>query len=80
MWIYPARPGILIIEGLRPIAPCLPPLPRRRSVTTILRSGLRGSDYRSFGFSRAPALTISSTAGLLVGCSRGQFARHWSDS
>ena len=80
MWIYPARPSILTLRGPRPIAACLPPLSGRRAVTTILRFGLRGSDCRSFHFSRALALTIGSTAGLLVGCSGGQFAWHWLDS
>ena len=80
MWIYPARPSILIPGGLRPTAPCPPPLPRQRAVTVILRFGLRGLDYRSFRFSHAPTLTIGSTAELLVGCSRGQFSQHWSDS
>ena len=38
MWIYPAHLGILIPGGLRPIAPCLLPLLRRRAVIAILRS------------------------------------------
>ena len=37
MWTYPARLGILIPGGLRPIAPCLPPAPERRAVIAILR-------------------------------------------
>ena len=78
MWIYPARLSILIPGGLRLIAPC--PQPLRRAVIAILRSGLRGPDYRSFRFSHAPALTIGSIVGLLVGFSRGQFAQHLSDS
>ena len=63
-------------RGLRPIAPCPPPLPGRQSVTAILWSRLQGSDCKSFRFSRAPALTIGSTTGMLVGYSGGQFARH----
>ena len=73
MWIFPAWLGILIPGGLRPIAPCLLPAPRRRAVIVILRPGSRGSDCWSFRFSHSPILTIGSTAGLLVGCSRGQF-------
>ena len=80
MWIYPARLGILISGGLRPIAPCPPSLLGRRAVIAIMRSGSRGSDCRSFRFSHAPVLTIGSTVKLLVGCSGGQFARHWSGS
>ena len=80
MWIYPARLGILILGGLRPITPCPPPLPGRRAVIAILQSGLRVPDCRSFRFSHALALTIGSTTELLVGFSRGQFARHWSDN
>ena len=71
MWIYPARLGILIPGGLRPIAPFLPPLLGQRAVIVILRSGSRGSDYRSFRSSHAPILTCGSTAELLVGCSEG---------
>ena len=71
MWIYSARLGILIIGGLRPIAPCPLPLPGRRAVTAILRSGLRGRDSRNFRFSNAHALTIGSIAEMLVGCSGG---------
>ena len=74
MWIYSALPSILILGGLRPIAPCPPPLPGGRYVTTILLSELRGPNRRSFYFSYAPTLTIGSTVGLLVGCSGGQFA------
>ena len=77
MWIFPARLGILIPGGLRKIAPCLLPAPTRRAVIAILRLGSRGSDCRSFRFSHASILTIGSTARLLVGCSRGQFAQHW---
>ena len=80
MWIYLARLGILILGGLRPIAPCLPPLLGRLAVIAILRSGSRGPDCRSFRFSHAFVLTVGSTAELLVGCSRGQFARHRSGS
>ena len=69
MWIYPARLGILIPGGLRPIAPCPPPLLGRRTVITILRSGSRGSDCRNFHFSHAPVLIVSSNAELLVGYS-----------
>ena len=65
MWIYPARLGILIPGGQRPIAPCLPPTPGRRAVISILRPRSRGSDCRSFRFSHAPILTIGSIAGLL---------------
>ena len=71
MWTYPARLNILILGGLRPIAPCPLPLPGWRAVVAILRSRLRGSDYRSFFFSHAPTLTIGSTTELLAGCSRG---------
>ena len=35
MWIYPARPSILIPGGLRPTAPCPPPLPGQRAVTVL---------------------------------------------
>ena len=76
MWIYPARLGILIPRGLRPIAPCPPPLLGRRAVIAIMRFGSRGPDCRSFHFSHAPVLTVGSTAELLVGCSRGQFSQH----
>ena len=51
MWIYPARLGILIPGGLRPIALCPLPLLGRRAVIAILRSGSRGLDYRSSHFS-----------------------------
>ena len=71
MWIYPAQLGILILRGLQPIAPCLPPLLRRRAVIVIMRSGSRGSDCRSFRSSHALVLTVGSTAELLVGCSGG---------
>ena len=39
MLIYPARLGILISGGLRPIAPCPPPFLGRRVVISIMRSG-----------------------------------------
>ena len=42
MSIYPTRLGILILGGLRPIAPYLPPLLGWRYVIAILRSGSRG--------------------------------------
>ena len=74
MWIYLARPDILIPWSLRPIAPCPPPLLGRRAVIDIMRSEPRGLDCKSFHFSHALVLTIGSTIGLLVGCSRGQFA------
>ena len=77
MWIYPACLGILIPGGLRPIAPCPPPLLGRRAVIVIMRSRSRGLDCRSFRFSHAPVLTVGSTVELLVGCSEGQFTRHW---
>ena len=77
MWIYQALLGILIPGGLRPIAPCPSPLLRRRAVIAILRSGSRGPDCRSFRFSHAPVLIVCSTTELLIGCSGGQFARHW---
>ena len=77
MWIYPARLGILIPGGLRPIAPCPSPLLRRRVVIAIMRYGSRESDCRSFHFSHAYVLIVGSTTELLVSCSRGQFARHW---
>ena len=80
MWIYLARLGILIPRGLRPIAPCPPPLLRWQVVVAILRSGSRGPDYRSFCFSHTLVLTVGNTAKLLGGCSRGQFVRHWSGS
>ena len=80
MWIYPARIGILIPGGLRPIAPCPPPLLGWRTVIDILRSESRGPDYRSFRFSHSFVLTVGSTAELLVSCSGGQFSRHWSGS
>ena len=80
MWIYPARLGILIPGGLRLIAPCPPPLLGRQAVIAILRSGSRGPGCRSFCFSHVPVLTVGSTAELLVGCSGGQFARHWSSN
>ena len=80
MWIYPTRLGILIPRGLRPITPCPPPFLGRRAIIPILRSGTRGSSYRSFRFSHALVLTDGSTAELLVGYSGGQFARHWSGS
>ena len=80
MWIYPARLGVLIPRGLRPIAPCPPPLPGQQAVIAILRSGSRGPNFRNFHFSHAPVLTVGSTAELLVGCLGGQFSRHWSSS
>ena len=52
----------------------------RQSVVAILRFGSQGSNYGSFRFSHAPALTIGSTAGLLVGCLGDQLAHNWSDS
>ena len=61
MWIYPARLGILIPRGLWPIAPCPPPLLRRRVVIAIMRFGSRGSDCRSFRFSHAYLLIVGST-------------------
>ena len=80
MWIYPARLGILIPGGLRPIAPYPPPLLGQRAVIAILRSRSRGSDYRSFHFSHTSVLTVGSTTELLVGCLGGQFSHHWSGS
>ena len=80
MWIYPTHLGILIPRGLRPIAPCPPPLLRQRAVITILMSGFRELYYRSFCFSHALVLTVGSIAEMLVGCSEGQFAWHWSGS
>ena len=77
MWIYPTPLGILIPRGLRSIAPCPPPLIRRRVAIPILRSGTRGSDCRSFRFSQAPVLTVGSTVELLVGCLGGKFSWHW---
>ena len=77
MWIYLAYLGILVPGGLRPIALCPSPFPEWRAIIAILWSKLQGPDYRSFHFSHAPALTIGSTSGLLVGCSGGQFAQHW---
>ena len=80
MWLYPTYLGILISGGLQSIALYPPPLLGRQAVIAILRSGSRGPDCRSFRFSHAPVLTIGSTAELLVGCSGGQFAQHWSGS
>ena len=77
MWFYPVYLGALIPGGLQPITPCPPPLLRWQAVIAILRSGSRGLDCRSFHFSHAPILTVGSTTELLVGCSRGQFTRHW---
>ena len=77
MWIYPARLIIFILVCLQPITPCPPPSLWRRAVISILRLGSQGPYCRSFRFSHAPAPTIDSTAGLLVGCSEGQFAKHW---
>ena len=78
MWIYPARVRILTLGGLQLIAPYPRPLHRRRALITILRFRSRGSGYRSFRFSHVHVLIVGSTAELLVGCSGGQFARHWS--
>ena len=80
MRIYLGHLGVLIPGGLRPIAPCPPPLHGWQSVTAILRSGLRGPDCWSFHFFHAHALTIGSIAWLLVGYSRDQLAQHWSDN
>ena len=80
MWIYSASLGILILGGLRPIAPCPLPSLGRQAVIAIMRSRLRGPNCRSFSFSHAPTLTIGSITGLLVGCSEGQFSHHWSDN
>ena len=74
MWIYRAHLGILIPGGQRPIAPCLLLAPGRRAVVAILRPGSRGLDCGSLRFSHAPALTIGSTVGLRISCSRGRFA------
>ena len=71
MWFYPVCLRILIPGGLRPIAPCPPPLLGRRAVISILRSGSRGPDCRIFRFSHATVLTVGSTTELLVGCSGG---------
>ena len=76
MWTYSACLGILILGGLRSIAPCLPPALERRAVITILRPGSQGLNCRSFRFSHAPVLTISSTIGQLVGYLGGQFSQH----
>ena len=70
MWIYPARLGILILEGLQSITPYPPPLLGRRAVIVILRSGSRRPGCKSFLFFDVPVLTIGSTAELLVGCKR----------
>ena len=77
MWFYLVCLGILISRGLQPIAPYPPPLLGRRAVIAIMRFESRGPDCRSFCFSNAHVLTVGSTAELLVGCLRGQFARHW---
>ena len=74
MWIYPTRLGILILGGLRPIAPCPPPLLGRRAVISILRFRSRGPDCRNIRFSHAFVLTVSSIVELLVSCSEGKFA------
>ena len=50
------------------------------AIIAIMRLGSRGQDCRSFLFSHAPALTIGSTVGILVGFLGGQFAQHWSGS
>ena len=71
---------ILIPRDLRPIALCPPPLLGRRVVIAIMRFGTRGQDCRSFCFSHALVLTVGSIVELLVGCSGGQFAQHWSGS
>ena len=76
MWIYPARLGILIPRGLRPIAPYPPPLLGWRAIISILRYESHGPDCRSFHFSHVVVLTVGSTVELLVGCSGGQFSRH----
>ena len=60
MWIYPACLGIWIPGGLRPIAPCPPPLLGRRDITDILRSRSQGPNCRRFCFSHAPILTVDS--------------------
>ena len=78
MWIYLTQLGILIPGGLWPIAPYLPPSLGRRAVIAIMRSMSQGPNCRSFRSSHAPILTVGSTLELLVGCSEGQFARHWS--
>ena len=80
MWIYSALQGILILRGLRLIAPCLPPEPGRRAIIDIMRLGSRGPYRRSFHFSHTLVLKIGSIVGLLVGCSGGQFSQHWSGS
>ena len=66
----------LIPGGRRLIAPCLSFAPGRRSVVDILRPGSKGPESGSFYFSHALVLTISSTAGLLVGYSGDQLAQH----
>ena len=48
----------------------------QRAVIAILRLGSQGPDCRSFHSSHAPVLTVGSTIELLVGYSRGQYARH----
>ena len=80
MWIYSAQLEILILGGLRPIAPCLLPLLGRRVIIAILRSRSQGLDYRSFHSSHTPILTVGSTVELLVGYSGHQPVRHWSGS
>ena len=80
MWIYPTRRRILIPGGLRPIAPCPRPSLGRRAIISILRSGPRGLYCRGFCFSTDAVLIVGSTTELLVGCSRGQLARHLSGS
>ena len=80
MWIYLARPDILIPGGLRLITPCPSPLLGRRAVIDILRSESREPDCKSLRFTHTLVLTIGSTIGLLVGCSGGQFAQYWSGS
>ena len=50
MWIYQAHLGVLVPRGLRPISPCPPPLPKQQTIIAILRSRLRGPDYKSFRF------------------------------
>ena len=74
------QPGAMILGGQRPIAPCLPPMPGRRSVVTILKPWTRGPDCGSFCFFHAPVRTIGSTIGLLVGYSKDQLTQLWSDS
>ena len=71
MWIYPALLGILILGGLRKISPYLLPSIGWRAIISILGSGFRGLDCRSFRSSQAPIMTVGSTAELLVSYSGG---------